>query len=55
VCLDIQPYSTASCRIATIFSNIGGFSDAVFEIIACFVHGELSSAHWVGIIEAVEL
>jgi 60 kDa SS-A/Ro ribonucleoprotein len=35
--------------------NIGGFSDQVFEIIDLFAKGELNAAHWVGVIEAVEV
>ena len=35
--------------------NIGGFSDAVFDLIAAFARGELSADHWVGVIDGIEL
>jgi len=35
--------------------NIGGFSDAVFSLIAAFATGELHPNHWVGVIEEMTL
>ncbi len=35
--------------------NVGGFSDAVFEIVSLFAKGELGSSHFVGAIESVKL
>ena len=35
--------------------NIGGFSDAVFNIIAAFAGGTLHPDHWVGVINGIEL
>lgn len=35
--------------------NIGGFSDAVFSLVAEFAEGRLSDGHWVSVIEAVTL
>ncbi len=55
VCLDIQPYGSTQAKERSDILNIGGFSDAVFEIIASFAAGELSPAHWVGSIEQIEL
>lgn len=55
VCIDIAPTITTQGAERADILNIGGFSDAVFEMIAAFVKGELSSAHWVGEIEKVSL
>jgi 60 kDa SS-A/Ro ribonucleoprotein len=55
VCLDIQPYATVQAKEREDILNIGGFSDQVFEVIAEFAAGSLNAAHWVGVIEAVEL
>jgi 60 kDa SS-A/Ro ribonucleoprotein len=35
--------------------SVGGFSDAVFEIVSLFAKGELGSDHFVGAIESVKL
>lgn len=35
--------------------NIGGFSDAVFEVIAAFANGESGPEAWLQKIEAIEL
>ena len=35
--------------------NVGGFSDAVFDIVSLFAKGELGANHWVGEIECVTL
>lgn len=51
VCLDIQPYRTTQAGERQDILNIGGFSDAVFSIIAAFARDELTPAHWVGVIE----
>ncbi len=40
VCLDIQPYQTTQAQSRNDVLNIGGFSDAVFEVIAAFADGE---------------
>jgi len=55
VCLDIQPYASTQAAEREDILNVGGFSDVVFEIIASFAAGELNPAHWVGLIEAIEL
>ena len=33
--------------------NVGEFSDQVFDVVAEFATGRLTSDHWVGVIEAV--
>jgi 60 kDa SS-A/Ro ribonucleoprotein len=55
VCLDIQPYVNTQAKERDDILNIGGFSDAVFELIAAFARGELAADHWVGVIEQIEL
>ena len=55
VCIDIQPYGTTQAKERADILNIGGFSDAVFDVIARFDAGSLGSDHWVGEIEAISL
>lgn len=55
VCIDIAPSTTTQAVERSDILNIGGFSDAVFEMIATFAKGELSPAHWVGEIEKIAL
>jgi 60 kDa SS-A/Ro ribonucleoprotein len=53
VCLDIQPYGSTQAQQRADILNVGGFSDAVFEILATFAKGELNADHWVGVIESL--
>ena len=55
VCLDVQPSASTQAVERADILNVGGFSDAVFEIVAAFAQGELSADHWVGEIEKIEL
>jgi 60 kDa SS-A/Ro ribonucleoprotein len=55
VCIDIQPVSTTQVAEASDVLNIGGFSDAVFDVVSTFAAGELSAGHWVDVIESVKL
>jgi 60 kDa SS-A/Ro ribonucleoprotein len=55
VCIDIQPYATVQAKERADILNIGGFSDAVFGLIASFAEGRLSDGHWVSVIEDVQL
>lgn len=55
VCIDINPNATTQAQERQDILNIGGFSDQVFEIVDLFAKGELNAAHWVGVIEAVEV
>ena len=55
VCLDVQPSGSTQAAEREDILNIGGFSDAVFEIIATFAAGEMNPDHWVGLIEKIEL
>jgi len=53
VCIDIQPYGTTQASGRPEILNVGGFSDAVFDVIARFVSGE--TRDWVGIVEQTEV
>ena len=47
VCIDIQPYGTTQACERDDVLNVGGFSDAVFDVVAKFAAGELAAEHWV--------
>jgi len=55
VCVDIQPYGTTQAKERDDILNVGGFSDAVFDVMGRFVAGALGADHWVGEIDAVDL
>jgi 60 kDa SS-A/Ro ribonucleoprotein len=55
VCIDIQPCLTTQAAEREDILNVGGFSDQVFEVVAEFAAGRLGAAHWVQVIEAIEL
>lgn len=53
VCIDLQPYTTTQAPDRSDILNIGGFSDAVFEVVAAFLRDD--PARFVSEIEAIEL
>ena len=55
VCIDIQPYGTTQAKERNDILNVGGFSDAVFDVVARFAQAELGAEHWVGEIEKIVL
>ncbi len=55
VCIDIVPNATTQAQERADVLNVGGFSDAVFNIIASFAAGQLGEQHWVGEIAAMQL
>ena len=55
VCLDIQPNASTQAAERGDILNVGGFSDAVFEIVAAFAQGNLRPGHWVEQIEQIAL
>jgi 60 kDa SS-A/Ro ribonucleoprotein len=55
VCIDITPYGTTQAKTAPDILNVGGFSDAVFDVVARFAAGSLGPDQWVGEIERIEL
>lgn len=55
VCLDIAPYTTVQAPEREDVLHVGGFSDAVFDVVASFARGELGRDRWVSVIEKVDL
>lgn len=55
VCIDIQPYTTTQAAERRDIMNVGGFSDAVFTMMALFAEGKTGAEHWVGEIEKISL
>ncbi len=55
VCIDITPHGTMQAAEDADVLNVGGFSDAVFDILAAFAAGQLAAGHWVGEIESIAL
>ena len=53
VCIDIQPHGTTQAMERNDILNVGGFSDAVFDVVANFAEGKLGAQHWVGEIEQI--
>ena len=50
VCIDIQPYGTSQAPDRADILNVGGFSDAVFEVVGC-IRTRQNADHWVGVID----
>lgn len=55
VCIDIQPYGTGQTKDRPDILNVGGFSDNVFTVVNLFLRNELTSEHWTGTINKVEI
>jgi 60 kDa SS-A/Ro ribonucleoprotein len=55
VCIDIQPTATTQAAERHDILNVGGFSDAVFTMVANFAAGTMDAEHWVGEIDKVSL
>jgi 60 kDa SS-A/Ro ribonucleoprotein len=53
VCIDVQSYGTTQAPERSDVLNVGGFSDAVFHVVAAFVNDE--PERFVSEVEAVEL
>jgi 60 kDa SS-A/Ro ribonucleoprotein len=53
VCIDLQPYGTTQAPERDDILNIGGFSDAVFDVVASFLAGD--AGRFVAEVEAVTL
>jgi 60 kDa SS-A/Ro ribonucleoprotein len=53
VCIDLQPYTTTQAPERSDILNVGGFSDAVFHVVASFL-GD-GPARFVTEVEAIEL
>jgi len=55
VCIDLQPGATTQAAERPDILTVGGFSDAVFDIVGRFAGGTLGVDHFVGEIEAIDL
>ena len=55
VCVDIQPYGTTQVAEREDILNVGGFSDAVFDVVAQFASGRLEAGHWMKVIDEVNV
>lgn len=53
VCIDVQPYGHTQAPDRDDILNVGGFSDAVFDVVASFAKS--GGAHWIDTIRSVEL
>jgi 60 kDa SS-A/Ro ribonucleoprotein len=53
VCIDLQPYTTTQAPDRSDVLNVGGFSDAVFSVVAAFLADD--GGRFVAEVEAVEL
>jgi 60 kDa SS-A/Ro ribonucleoprotein len=58
VLIDVQPYGTTqdggNAKRDDVL-NVGGFSDAVFDVVTAFARGDLAGDTWLRAIEAVSL
>jgi 60 kDa SS-A/Ro ribonucleoprotein len=55
VCIDLQPVATSQTVERADVLHVGGFSDAVFELVAAFAAEGTSGTRWVEQIAAIEL
>lgn len=53
VCIDLQPYTTTQAPDRSDILNVGGFSDAVFSVVAAFLNED--AGRFVAEVEAVAL
>ena len=53
VCIDLQPYTTIQAPEHSDILNVGGFSDAVFSVVAAFLADD--GGRFVADVEKVEL
>jgi len=51
VCIDLVPNTTTQAPEREDILNIGGFSDAVFDLVAAFAGGASGDGHWIREIE----
>ena len=55
VCIDVQPYGTTQAAERCDIMNVGGFSDAVFQMVNLFSKGENGPDRWIREIEKIAL
>lgn len=55
ICIDMQPYGTTQAQDSPDILNVGGFGDAVFDVVAQFAAGSFGAGHWVQAIKRTRL
>lgn len=55
VCIDLQPYTSTQAPNRNDILNIGGFSDAVWDVIAQFAQFGHDGEHWIDVINKVNI
>lgn len=55
VCMDLQPYGSVQAAPRADILHVGGFSDAVFDLLASFAAGQMASGLWEGAVERITL
>ncbi|MDD5470321.1 MAG: hypothetical protein PHP05_00175 [Sideroxydans sp.] len=55
VCIDLQPYATVQAAPRADILHVGGFSDAVFDLLASFAAGQMGSGFWESEVEQITL
>jgi len=55
VCIDLTPRSNSQVNVHKDILQVGGFGDAVFDVVASFIKHGFANDHWVDTIEAVDL
>ena len=55
ICIDLQLHGTTQAPDRADILNVGGFSDAVFDVLAQFAAGAFGAGHWVDAIEKMEI
>ncbi|WP_248798300.1 TROVE domain-containing protein [Pseudomonas sp. MWU13-2105] len=55
ICIDMQPGVTTQAPDRPDILNVGGFSDAVFDVISQFTEGSYGARHWVKVIDAMSI
>lgn len=53
ICIDLQPYGTAQAPDRDDILNVGGFSDAVFDVVAAFLADDTD--RFIADVEAIKL
>lgn len=55
ICIDIQAYATTQAKERDDITNVGGFSDDAFNLIAAVARGDASDGYWTRRIEAIRI
>jgi 60 kDa SS-A/Ro ribonucleoprotein len=55
ICIDLTPRANSQATVRQDILQVGGFGDAVFDVIASFIKHGHSTDHWLSVIESVDL